>query len=297
MNSIHMPTQSADPTGAAIRSFTADDVTLAYRPLGQPAADRTPVLFIHGLSYFSWDWVSFGASLCTDRPGCAMDMRGFGDSSNSPGGDYSVPTMSRDIGALLDHLQWRRVIIVAHSMGGRSATYFTATHPDRVAALVLVDWSPDNAPAGSRRVAQTVANTPEVFEDLAALMRYFGEDSDSPNGADRKARFEAYSRVVPGGLAIKRDPHFRQQFKRQLETGEKAQHGADLWKAVGDVQVPTLVLRGTRSDLFAVETLPKVLATNPRFQAVEVEAGHHVAGDNPDAALKAIRQFINEENI
>lgn len=258
---------------------------------------KTPILFVHGLSYFSWDWVAFGSALCTDRPGCAMDMRGFGDSDNSPRGDYSVPTMSRDIDALLDHLGWRRAIIVAHSMGGRSATYFTSHHPDRVAGLVLVDWSPDNAPSGSRRVAQTVANTPDIFSDLAELMQYFGEDADSPKGLGRKARFEAYSRTVPGGLEIKRDPYFRNQFKRQLETGEKVSHGADLWKAVRDVQVPTLVLRGTHSDLFAAETMPKLLNANPRFRAVEIDAGHHVAGDNPEAALRAIHQFINEEKI
>lgn len=292
-----MPTDNRHTPYAPVQFCPAGNVTLAYRPLGARDSSKTPVLFIHGLSYFSWDWVSFGDALCTDRAGCAMDMRGFGDSTHSPGGDYSVPTMSGDIGALLDHLGWQRVILVAHSMGGRSATYFTAKNKDRVAALVLVDWSPDNAPAGSRRVAQTVASTPDVFEDLTALMRFFGEDSDSPAGADRKARFEAYSRPVAGGLAIKRDTHFRDQFRQQLETGQKAQHGADLWQAVADVQVPTLVLRGTRSDLFAAETLPKVLERNPRFRAVEIDAGHHVAGDNPDAARRAIQQFIEEEKI
>jgi pimeloyl-ACP methyl ester carboxylesterase len=153
-------------------------------------------------------------------------------------------------------------------MGGRSATYFAAQHPERVAALVLVDWSPENAPAGSRRVAQTVANTPEVFEDLDAVMRFFGEDPDSPGGLDRRPRFAAYTRPVPGGVAIKRDPFFQQQFRRQLATGEKAKQGVDLWQAVADVRAPTLVLRGSRSDLFAAETLPWLLEKNPRFRAV-----------------------------
>lgn len=284
-------------TVAPVLHCPAGEVTLAYRPIGNAAGHGTPVLFVHGLSYFSYDWIGFGSALCTDRAGCAMDMRGFGDSTDSPGGDYTVPAMGRDIGALLDHLGWQRAIVVAHSMGGRSATWFTARNAQRVAGLVLVDWSPENAPAGSRRVAQRVAGTPAVFEDVAAVMRFFGEDPHSPAGADRVARFEAYTRPVPGGVAIKRDPWFGEQFRRQLETGEKARHGADLWQAVGDVRVPTLVLRGTRSDLFAAETLPKVLAKNPSFRAVEIEAGHHVAGDNPQAALAAIRQFITQENI
>src|SRR6059058_1913724 len=96
---------------------------LSYRRFGVPTR-RDPVLFVHGLSYFSYDWVDFGSRLCTDRAGCAIDMRGFGDSSQEPGLDYSVPAMADDIGRVLDALGWQRAILVAHSMGGRSAAWF-----------------------------------------------------------------------------------------------------------------------------------------------------------------------------
>ncbi len=281
----------------AIHTASSGDVDLAYRLVGQPATEgqrgKFPVLFIHGLSYFSYDWVDFGSRLCTDRQSCAMDMRGFGDSSNSPTGDYTVTTMARDIDHLLRHLQWDRVILVAHSMGGRSATCFATTHPTKVAGLVLVDWSPENSPVGSKRVANTVAATPDAFATLDDVMRYFGTDPDSPDGNGKRARFEAYTRPVTGGFAIKRDPFFRNQFRRQLETGERAKSDVDLWQLLGNVATPTLVLRGTRSDLFAAETLPKVLQSNPRIRALEIDAGHHVVGDNPVAALAAIRPFID----
>jgi esterase len=277
-----------------LHTLLSGDVTLAYRLFGK--GEATPVLFIHGLSYFSYDWLDFGARLCVDRQGCAMDMRGFGDSTWSPSGDYSVPTMAQDIGRLLDHLGWKKAVLVAHSMGGRSATCFAAEHADRVERLVLVDWSPENAPAGSKRVATTVAGTPDVFPSVADVMRYFGKDPDSLEGADLTARYEAYTRPVPGGVSIKRDTYFRDQFKRQLETGEAPKRGVDLWQLLRQAAVPTLVLRGTRSDLFAAETLPKVRESNPLIQAQEIEAGHHIAGDNPDAALAAIVSFINGRN-
>jgi esterase len=292
-----------NPIDAGIASglerYRSGALTLAYRPVGlRPRAAalppaKSPVVFIHGLSYFSYDWVRFGERLCVDRPGCAMDMRGFGDSDFSPDGDYSVSSMAQDIGKLLDHLGWQQAVLVAHSMGGRSATCFAARHPGRVKGLVLVDWSPENAPAGSRRVAQTVANAPEVFATVDDMMRYFGTDSDSPDSADRRARFQAYSRAVPGGFALKRDSYFRKQFQRQLETGQAPKRDVDIWQLLGEVAAPTLVLRASRSDLFAPETLPKVVACNPRIHAQEIAAGHHIVGDNPDAALAAIRPFIN----
>jgi esterase len=266
-------------------------IRIAYRLFGEPTA-RDPVLFVHGLSYFSYDWVEFGSRLCSDRAGCAIDMRGFGDSSQGAELDYGVPAMAEDIGRVLDRLGWRRAILVAHSMGGRSAAWFTARRPSRVSALVLLDWSPENSPVGSRRVANTVANTPDVFASVPDAMTYFGVDGHSPSGAAARERYEAYLRPVESGFALKRSDFFRDQFRRQLQTGEKPK-GVDLWALAGEISVPTLALRATGSDLFDAATVPKLLQANPRIELREIEGGHNIAGDNPDATLAAIRGFID----
>ena len=272
-------------------SFPHRDVTLAYRRFGRSGA--TPLLFVHGLSYFSYDWVNIGSRLSPDREGCAIDMRGFGDSSPSPTGDYRVPAMADDLFALLGHLRWRRAIVFGHSMGGRSAAYLAATHPDRVAGLVLVDYSPENAPAGARRVATTVANAPEVFLSVEEAMAYFGADPHSPQGSENRERFLEYLRPVAGGYALKRDGFFREQFRRQLATGERPSPGADMWEILGKILVPCLVVRGKTSDMFSVETAAKVKASNPHIGLVEVDAGHNIAGENPAGFLDAVRPFID----
>jgi len=280
--------------GGEVRTCPSGELTLAYRRIGLEApGNSTPVLFLHGLSYFSYDWVGFGQRLCIDREGCAMDMRGFGNSDYSAEGDYSVKSMAADIGHLLDHLGWRSALLVAHSMGGRSATCFAAMNPTRVKGLVLLDWSPENAPEGSRRVAQTVANAPEVFADVEAVMRYFSADPDSPADAAIRRRFDAYTRKVPGGVSIRRDPYFRAQFKRQLETGVAPRRDVDLWQLLSEVRSPVLCLRATRSDLFARQTLEKVESSNPRIRTQEIAGGHNLVGDNPEAVLAAVRPFIN----
>ena len=127
------------------------DVSIHYRRLGRPGA--APVLVVHGLSYFSYDWIPVGEALAPEREVLLMDMRGFGDSDWSPAANYSVPAMGGDIIAVLDHAGCKRAVLVGHSMGGRSVTYAAAKHPQRVEALVLVDYSPENAPAGSKRTA------------------------------------------------------------------------------------------------------------------------------------------------
>jgi len=266
------------------------DVTLFYRRFGTPgpAGKSAPVLIVHGLSYFSYDWIGVASELAAGREVVAMDMRGFGDSTWSPSRDYAVPTMAGDIVALLDHLGWQRVILVGHSMGGRNASYCAAKNPARVAGLVLVDYSPENAPAGSKRVTDMVAGQPDVFGSVDEAMRHFGVPKDSP----KRARFEAYLRPVPGGVQVKRDLHFRDQFRRVKETGERPKQGVDMWQVLGELACPTFVVRGAQSDMFAPETVAKVKAANARISLVEVDGGHNVAGDNPQGFLAAIRPFI-----
>jgi pimeloyl-ACP methyl ester carboxylesterase len=262
-------------------SASDPDFRIAYRRVGGQMG-TVPILFVHGLSFFSYDWLPAAKAL--GREAVCMDMRGFGDSSWAK--DYSVPAMAADVGALLEHLGWDRAIVVGHSMGGRNAAWFAAHNPQRVAALVLVDYSPDIAAAGSKRVAQSVAGVPDTFASIEAAMAHFKA------GPDQRERFEQYLKPAPGGYAIKRDPHFRDQFRKALETGERARPGVDLWRALGELAMPTLVVRGARSDLFAPQTVAKVTAANPRIRLVEVDAGHNVAGDNLEGLLAALRPFL-----
>ena len=258
------------------------DVGIHFRKLGRPG--QTPVLIVHGLSYFSYDWLEVAQALAAEREVIAMDMRGFGDSDWSPAKDYSVPTMAQDVLAVLDQAGWKRALVVGHSMGGRPTTYGAAKHPERVAALVLVDYTPENAPAGTKRTTETVANTPDAFASIDEAMKYFGKND--------RARFEQYLKKTDAGYVVKRDTHFRDQFRKALQTGERPKLGVDMWQLIGDVRCPILSMRGRRSDMYAPETAAKMKAANPRVEVAEVEAGHNIAGENAQGFLNAFKSFV-----
>ena len=272
-----------------IGRFQSDGVEVFYRLFGKPGA--TPVVIVHGLSYFSYDWIVPAAALASDRQIVAMDMRGFGDSGWAQ--DYSVPSFAGDMIRLLDHLGWQQAILIGHSMGGRHCTYCAAENPDRIAGLLLADWSPENAPAGAKRTTETVAGTPDIFLTIEDAIRFFKVDPDSPQGVHKRPRFEAYLKPVDGGYAIKRDPYFRKQFQKVLETGERPKLGVDMWAALGRVACPIVVLRGKRSDMFAPETVARVEAANPKVRVVEVESGHDVAGGDPAGFEREASAFLH----
>ena len=50
----------------------------------------------------------------------------------------------------------------------------------------------------------------------------------------------------------------------------------------------------SRSDMFAAENAAKVKDTNATITLVEVDAGHDVAGDAPEALIAEVTKFLGE---
>ena len=98
-------------------------------------------------------------------------------------------------------------------------------------------------------------------------------------------------RAVPGGVQLKRDLFFRDQFSRAL-AGERPKLGVDMWQVIGRIRCPILSIRGSRSDMYAPENVAKMKGANARVAVIEVDAGHNVAGENLNGFLGAINPFI-----
>jgi lipase len=108
---------------------------------GPPAPDADGVvLAVHGVtaSHLAWRPVvrelAGKAQLCLLAP----DLRGRGRSSHLPG-PYGLAAHIADLLAVLDDAGAARAVLVGHSMGGYVVARLAAEHPDRVAAVVLLD--------------------------------------------------------------------------------------------------------------------------------------------------------------
>lgn len=71
-----------------------------------------------------------------------IDQRGHGQTPPE-GENYSAETMARDTKDLLDYLKLKKVIILGHSMGGRTALMFGALFPEMVDKMIIEDMSID----------------------------------------------------------------------------------------------------------------------------------------------------------
>ncbi|MEP7010491.1 MAG: alpha/beta hydrolase [Acidobacteriota bacterium] len=116
---------------------------LFVRDGGAGGAHDLPLLFVHGLGGNGGQWVLQLDAFRPERRAVALDLRGHGESDPAADGDYSVPAFARDIGSVADQLHLRRFVLIGHSLGAMPAIAYAAEHPDRVAALVLVDPNGD----------------------------------------------------------------------------------------------------------------------------------------------------------
>lgn len=137
---IHQPPADSEPGGEADsggRRLSASEGWVTGTVLG--AGRRTPVVLVHG---FGGNHHFFDAQLQHlrgQRKVVAYDQRGCGGSSLTPHKRYDIDVLAEDLGAVLSAGKGDRVVLVGHSLGADVVGRYAGAHPDRVAALLLID--------------------------------------------------------------------------------------------------------------------------------------------------------------
>jgi len=123
------------------------------------------IILMHGFGASLQTWDAWAYGLSRKHRVIRFDLPGSGLSLPDPAADYTDARSIELLLALMDHLGLPRVSIAGHSIGGRIAWTFAATHPDRVDRLALV------APDGFASPGFEYGKAPEV-PSVLGLMRY-----------------------------------------------------------------------------------------------------------------------------
>ena len=112
----------------------ANEIDLYYETHGDPSAPA--LILAHGAGGNHLVWWRNVPVLRERYFTVTFDHRAFGLSRDVPGGP-GRRAFPHDLHALLDHLNIDKFAMVAHSMGGRTATPFAMIFPGRIEALIL----------------------------------------------------------------------------------------------------------------------------------------------------------------
>jgi len=240
---------------------------IPYTLHGRPTA-RTPVLLTHGFGASRAMWAPNVQALATERQVLTWDLPGHG-ASIPESGELSHDRCVADLLELLDALGAPRAVLGGMSLGGYLSLLLCVRHPERVAALLLVDAGPgfrDDAARGAWN-----AWVDGLADDLDA--RGLAAQRASPE--TRAAEHAAGA----GGLAA-------------AARGILRQRDGEVFESLGSIAAPTLIVVGAQDAPFlaAADAMARRI---PGARKVIIEdAGHAVNMDQPARFNRAVRDFL-----
>jgi pimeloyl-ACP methyl ester carboxylesterase len=135
------PLAYSDPFEASFDVPVAGGALRVARAGPPPEPGGTVVLALHGMSGTHMVYRTVARGLSRSAPAVsflAPDLRGRGHAAELPE-PYGIAAHVEDLLAVLDHVGVERAILVGHSMGCNVAARLAADHPERAAAVLLLD--------------------------------------------------------------------------------------------------------------------------------------------------------------
>ncbi|OBK65196.1 alpha/beta fold hydrolase [Mycobacterium sp. 1165178.9] len=246
-----------------------DGVTLAYQ-VHNPDAPGLPLLLTHGFGATAAMWNPNIDALSVDRPVIVWDQRGHG-SSDAPEDmeRYTEQISIADMAAILDAAGADRAVLGGMSLGGYLSLAFHLVHPQRVAALVLVDTGPG----------------------------YRNDDARDKWNAwvERRAReLERGEGRAEASVEVAQALHAHPEGLPRAARGVMAQKDARVITSLDSITVPTLVVVGAQdADFLAPADYMHRKIANSRKLVID-NAGHAANMDQPETFNAAVRELLEQ---
>ena len=260
------------------------DVHLAYQAIGE--GKRDIVLVLDWASHLEAVWEQpfvqeFITSLNRYARVLWFDMRGVGLSDRVVEDAVAPEDWMEDVRAVMDSAGSKEATLVAHGHGTQMALMSAATHPDRVASLVLIngfarfsranDYPGGIPPAAADTLLEGIVQTWGTGVTAAYLGPSVASDPGVQEWYGRVERFAA----TPGTALAKM----------------RAILSLDVRRVLPLVRAPTLVVQN-RDDAFVRSAHGRYLAEHlPNARLLERDSADHWPLPDPDL-LGAIEEFV-----
>ena len=270
-----------------------DGLRLYSRVYPGPNAGAPTVLCLHGLTRNSRDFEALAPHLKRHYRVIAPDLRGRGFSARDPQiQNYQPAVYVQDIVALLDKVDAPRVAVIGTSLGGMLAMMLGFGEPGRIAGMVLNDVGPEIDPTGVERIKQYAGRLPPAGSwsvAVAQTQAMFGDAWPDLSG-DRWQTLarRGFRANAAGVVEVDADPGFGAALRAAPAATPDLW---PLWQALRSV--PTLAIRGARSDILSAAVFARMKRENPGLEQLDVaNRGHVPLLDEPEC-IAALDGFLS----
>jgi pimeloyl-ACP methyl ester carboxylesterase len=267
-----------------VRYTSCDGLQIAYQVTG--AGDIDIVLIPGFISHLDRDWEDPRHAYFLRRLGTMgrlirFDKRGTG-MSDRPAGVPDLEMRMHDVLAVMDAVGSERAVVCGYSEGGPMAVLLAATHPERVASLVLY---------GSYARRTWAEDYPWADTEEAYLERLSRLASDWDWEADLLRRCPSGDRAMQRWWTHRMQAAATPSTIRALSKMNALVDVRDLLPTVG---VPTLVLHRRDDGLIPVADAHYLAENIPDATLRVLEGADHFVSGDPAQILDEIEPFVAE---
>jgi len=264
---------------AHIRDYGRDSA------IDQNEPEQMPVVLIHGSNGSLHMWEGWARELGKQVRLISVDLPGHGLTGGWPRDEYTIEAYTDFIEVLADTLRLDRFVLIGHSMGGAVAWSFTATRPDRVSHLVLVDAA-GYPRQGEAPLPTRLARMP-VVGDIGIYFK--------PERVVKRSLTEAYAdpaMVTPERIKryaeLQRFPGNREATLQRARTQEPLDP-----TPLKRLDVPTLIIWGAKDQWVPVTDAFR-FQNDIRGAKLEIfeNLGHNPMEEDPKATAAAVAAFL-----
>jgi pimeloyl-ACP methyl ester carboxylesterase len=240
-----------------------------------------PVVLLHAFPLNRTMWAAEREALKSRTRVITPDFRGAGESALVEG-DSTMGVLAGDLGALLDELGLKRIVLGGLSMGGYASFAFLDRYADRVEALILADTRATPDTEEGRRARYEAAMLAEKEGSAAVaerlLPKLLGETTRKRKPAVVEQVRAMIGSTPPLGIA---------RFQRGMAVRP------DSTPLLARIRCPVLVLVGEEDVLTPPAEAEKMARAIPQA-CLEVipQAGHLANLEQPELFTRLLEDFL-----
>ena len=249
-----------------------------------------PLIILHGLYGSGDNWMSIAGGLSDNFQVYLIDQRNHGRSPHAD--DMSYDALANDLNEFIENQKLNKVNIIGHSMGGKTAMWFAAKHPDKVKKLVVVDV----APGIYDTTSPNVKTHRKIIEALRSV--------DPAKAKNRKDLDKDFGKQIPNLQLrmfllknIERQPDGSYRWRLNIDSIEN--NIRNIMGGIPDTNItinaPTLFFKGELSDYITEKDFPLIEKIFPKAEIVTIRnAGHWLHARQPELFTQKTLEFLKD---
>lgn len=240
--------------------------------------NATPCLvFLHGLFGDMHNLNIIAHHFETDYPVLKVDLRNHGQSFHHDEMDYTL--MAQDVITLCEQLKLDKLILIGHSMGGKTALRITSLIPEKIDKLVVLDIAP----------TRYHAHHNDIFQALFAVKQAQPQSRQEAKPIlNQYIKEEGIQQFMLKSFSAKHKDAFLFNLTALYQNYDKLMD----WQPI-KIEQPVLFIKGGQSDYIQDKHRTEIQQQCPNATAfIIANAAHWVHVDNPQSVIRAIDKFL-----